>query len=289
MKNVVCFGEILWDVFPEEQKLGGAPFNVAAHLAQLGLRSHIITRVGKDELGNDIIKAVIQKDVFLEIQVDTFLPTGIVNVLLDEKGIPTYKIQDPAAWDNISFVDHYRSLVRSAEALVFGSLACRSKTNFLTLKKLAAESTLRICDLNIRLDYYSEDLIKEILEMTDILKINEDEAKLLREMFSIDRENFYQELTRRFNLKAIIKTLGDKGAEAFAKGQLESTMGYAIEVKDTVGSGDAFLAAFISHYLEDKPIAQCLNEGCKLGAYVATQSGAIPEIDQILLNSLVPH
>ena len=277
---VTCFGEILWDLYPEGKQLGGAPFNVAAHLHKLGTRSQIISRVGQDALGEDIIAAAEQQGVQpIFIQKDDTLATGIVKVTLDEGGVPSYDIALPSAWDKILLTEANKQLVRRSFALVYGTLALRSKDSYDTLLELLKLSPLNICDLNIRQDYYSKDLITELLGQTHILKINDEESDLLKTMFDLSSDSFYPDLTTKFPLSVIIKTMGKDGAEVWKDGKIYRGQSIKKSVKDTVGSGDAFLAAFIHNYLSDMSLLDCVNEACKLGAYVATRSGAIPDYD----------
>ncbi len=275
---IVCFGEVLWDVYPEGKRLGGAPFNVAAHMTQLGTPAYIISKIGNDDLGKEIIEVIRESDVSPEyIAMDYTRDTGVVNVVLDETAKPTYEIARSSAWDYIYTDTKNKDLVAHAQALVFGSLVCRSKRSKKSLFELIELSSLNICDLNIRLSFYNKKLVEELLEKTQILKINDEEAELLIKMFRIEPRSFYPELTRRFSLDVIIQTLGADGAEAYAQGELHKAAGIPVEVVDTVGSGDAFLAAFIHNYLKNESIEDCLKRACKLGAYVATQSGAIPK------------
>ncbi len=276
-KHVVSFGEVLWDIYPEDKKLGGAPFNVAAHLTKLGTQGYIITKVGSDALGKEILKAIEEQNIQTNFsQIDYTFNTGEVLVSLDHQGNPTYDIKRPVAWDYIHTNLENLSLVERCDALIFGSLACRSERNLKTLKDLTEISQLNICDLNIRQDYYSKELIERLLAYSDILKVNEQEAQLLMTLFNINTEDFYLRLTTDFDIKLIIKTLGARGSEAFHQDQFYKTDGIGVEVIDTVGSGDAFLAAFVHHYLQENNINNCLAEGSRLGAFVATRPGAIP-------------
>lgn len=276
--KIVCFGEVLWDVYPNKKKLGGAPFNVAAHLQQLGTTAHIISKIGTDNLGNEIKKAIQAQNISInQLQLAKNSPTGTVKVNLDVNGIPQYKISQPVAWDFIQADLTNQNLVKDADALVYGTLACRSAQNFETLMGLAKLSKLNICDLNIRQNFYSKTLIESLLKVTHILKINCEEERLLIEMFKFKAANLYEQIESNFNLKIIIKTKGEKGADAYQNGEIFIADGVKVKVVDTVGSGDAFLAAFIHNHIKGKHIQYCLNEGAKLGAFVATKLGAIPK------------
>lgn len=276
--KVTCFGEILWDIYPEGKQLGGAPFNVAAHLNQLGTTSHIISKIGSDELGEEILNRVKFKKIQTNfIQKDEDEKTGVVTVSLDSKGIPSYDIKQPSAWDNIMLDASNQELVSTGNALVYGSLASRSKESRKTLMKLLELSPLNICDLNIRLAYYSPELITDLLHNTDILKINDDEAALLVTLLDLPEAKLYEHLEQTYSIRVIIKTLGKDGAEVYSRGVITRGTAIEITVVDTVGSGDAFLAAFIHHYLKNDSMQVCIDAACRLGAYVATQAGAIPK------------
>ncbi len=275
---IVCFGEVLWDVYADGKKPGGAPFNVAAHAKKLGLQAHMISKVGNDPYGKEIREAMYAQGISSEYtNSDYTFETGVVNVLLDEEGKPSYDIKMPVAWDYIHFDDNNKTLVTSSKAFVYGSLVCRTSQSRQSLFELAKLSKLNICDLNIRQSFFDKELIRSLLEITHILKINDEEAQLLRELFEIEEADFYEKLSEQFSLDMIIQTLGAEGAEAFHKGQLYATPGVKTNVVDTVGSGDSFLAAFIHNYLQGENISLCLEKGCVLGAYVASKQGAIPE------------
>jgi fructokinase len=277
-KKIVCFGEVLWDVYPNVKKLGGAPFNVAAHLQQLGTTSYIVSRIGKDNNGAEIKQAAIAQHIDLtHLQEDVEFPTGVVNVSLDSNGKPTYKIEPSAAWDFIAHQTDNTRLVHNADALVYGSLACRSEVSKKSLFTLAAQSSYNICDLNIRLDYYSPSLIEELLSITDLLKINDEEAALLCKIYDQSEKHLYELLHDKFKIKTIVQTKGPEGAEASENHILTKVDAKPITVVDTVGAGDAFFAAFLHKYLNDSDLSTSLNAGCTLGAYVATQSGATPQ------------
>ena len=274
---IVCFGEVLWDVYPDGKKLGGAPFNVSAHANKLGLKAHMISRVGKDPLGEEILRAMEVQGISTNYtQVDDRIETGVVDVLLDEFGKPSYTIKAPVAWDDIQANNENKALMVQSEAFVYGSLVCRTIKSKSSLFELAKLAKLNICDLNIRQSFFDKALIVDLLEITHILKINDEEAELLMDLFEINKTDFYEKLSEQFSLDIIIQTLGAKGAEAFSKGQLYQAPGIKTNVVDTVGSGDSFLAAFIQQYLNGEHISSCLEKGCELGAYVASQKGAIP-------------
>ena len=275
--KLVCFGEVLLDNYPDGKKLGGAPLNVAAHLSQLGDEVNLISRIGVDADGASILTEIIKYGISNDsIQQDSRLPTGLVHVNLDENGIPTYKIDMPSSWDNIACSSRDIENVSQADALVFGSLACRNGKSKSSLLKLAEHSNLNICDLNIRQDFYNKTLIKTLLELSHVLKINTEEAELIQEMFGLEKKEFHQALSNKFGISVIIETKGKDGAIVFSGGRVAKATGIKVDAIDTVGSGDAFLATFLHHFLNNVSLDKCLDRACRMGAFVATKSGAIP-------------
>lgn len=285
--RVLCFGEVLWDVYPDGKKLGGAPFNVAAHLHQLGYTTSILSRIGDDELGREIRNAV--KDVGVDdrlIQVDEELDTGTVAVELDESGKPTYEIVQPVAWDAIEVPE---TSIKGFDAMVFGTLASRMKTSRETLKTLIQYDLIKVCDLNLRGDFFQTSLIDNLLSHTKVLKMNDEEQDVISKIYGVDKELVFNYLlTEYHDLELIIMTRGAHGAMAIDQHNAYDHPGYKISVVDTVGSGDSFLAGFLSRYLRGETVEIALDFACRMGAFVATQKGAIPRyesIPQLQLNS----
>ncbi len=277
MSKVVCFGEVLFDVFPDGKRIGGAPFNVAAHLKQLDNDSSLISRIGEDSNGSEVLTALLGHRLSPDtVQMDSKFPTGLVQVQVDDDGIPTYEIEEPSSWDKIIARPEDIKLVSEADALVFGSLACRGTKSKNALLKLADHSNLNICDLNIRQKFYNAKLISKLLELTHVLKINTEEGQLLGELFDFPKENIHQAISEKFGISVIIETKGKNGAMAYSGGKTVHALGHPVEVVDTVGSGDAFLAAFIHYFLKNHTLDHCLMKGCKRGAFVASQRGAVP-------------
>ncbi len=276
-RNIICYGEMLWDCYPDTKKPGGAPLNVAAHLAMHGNQTSIITKVGKDKLGTELLAFAKAINVDCNyVQETKDLETGQVLVTLTDKGIPHYEILAPVAWDNIENEEQLNSAVANSAAFVYGSLAARNPISKKTLLNLLKLSNLNICDLNIRQSYFSRDLLHELLSRTHILKINEEEAVLLSKLFNLKYEKLMEKIADKFGLDMVILTLGSKGAEVLEQGIVYKTGTYKIVPVDTVGSGDAFLAAFIHSLLAGEKIESALDHAMLMGAYVATQQGAIP-------------
>jgi fructokinase len=290
---ICCFGEVLWDMLPSGKLPGGAPMNVATHLQNLGIPAKMISRVGKDELGAEIKAFLESKNCTTEwIQEDETLNTGWVKVQLSEKNEATYTIVHPVAWDFIQTNDTVQQLVNQASALVFGTLASRDDTSYQTLlsilKNLPQETqVLKVFDINLRPPHYSQSLIEEFLQYADIVKLNEDELKIVAKWYDIagDEEKQLREISQKFNIKTLIVTKGGDGAillrlENDGKKHFYQQAGYKVVVADTIGSGDSFLAGFLKNILNGKSSEYALNFACAIGAVVASHSGANPAITE---------
>lgn len=287
MRQVVCFGEILWDNFPSGKMAGGAPMNVALHLHKQGIDSRLISSVGKDQNGKDLIAFLAKNGLSTEfIQQHSTLPTGIVEVELDENKQATYTIVKPVAWDEIVYQENLTTLSSTADALVFGSLACRSEISYHTLLKLTETSKISIFDMNLRPPHFEMSLLKNLINKSSVLKVNEHELEYLTTHLSIETADIESQLRKLSNItqtSTICVTLGDKGACIFHGGEFYSHPGFSIKVADTVGAGDSFLAAFIYGYLQNAPMQQTLSRACAAGALVASRHGANPHytLDEI--------
>lgn len=290
---ICCFGEVLWDMLPSGKLPGGAPMNVATHLQNLGIPAKMISRVGKDELGAEIKVFLESKNCTTEwIQEDETLNTGWVKVQLSEKNEATYTIVHPVAWDFIQTNDTVQQLVNQASALVFGTLASRDDTSYQTLlsilKNLPQETqVLKVFDINLRPPHYSQSLIEEFLQYADIVKLNEDELKIVAKWYDIagDEEKQLREISQKFDIKTLIVTKGGDGAillrlENDGKKHFYQQAGYKVVVADTIGSGDSFLAGFLKNILNGKSSEYALNFACAIGAVVASHSGANPAITE---------
>jgi fructokinase len=274
---IVCFGEVLWDVFPKEQKPGGAPLNVAVHLTNFGYEPTLVSRVGTDEDGENLVRFISNKGVnYRHIQYDNKHPTGVVNVHLDDSGNAKYDIVFPSAWDYTEYPEN----IEPGYNLIFGSLGSRNETARQTLLKLIENAKLSIFDVNFRAPHYTKELIELLLLKANIIKLNEEEIEIIGSWYGkkgATQEaqcSFFQE---KFDLDLVILTLGSKGAAIFDQGKFITHPGYKVQVKDTVGSGDSFLASYIAHHFKGVSIEESLDMACATGAYVATQIGAVPE------------
>lgn len=288
--TLVCFGEVLWDVLPAMKIAGGAPMNVAFHANQLGLRARMISRVGRDALGDELLAFLNAKGVSTHlVQSDDMHPTGTVNVTLNEKGAPRYSIAQPVAWDFIQSDPAITDAVTGADAFVFGSLACRSEQTRNTLFELLDVARLRVLDVNLRAPFYSERLLGNLLDRADMVKMNDEELPILAGYGGVSgtETGMMEFLRKRYRLDTLIVTRGAAGAIVLDKNGFWEHGGFRIQVEDTIGSGDAFLAAFLSTFLHGGPTADCLRLACAVGALVATKKGGTPDISTAEIDELL--
>ena len=289
---VICFGEVLWDIFPDKKIAGGAPMNVACHLHNLGLQTLIVSSVGKDAEGRELLEFLHTKGIntdFTEINAEH--PTGTVIVQLDDNGVPAYEIANPAAWDFITFETEDLKLFKEAQAVIYGSLAARSEVSGKALMQLLSVSNLKVFDLNLRKPFYSKQLIEELLHQADLIKLSDGE---LLEILSWDSRSDrgdirlkLETIRSKFSLQGILYTRGKDGAIFLDDRHCYSHGSFPVQVVDTVGSGDAFLSAFIKNFLQEEAPAVCLKNACAMGALVATRQGGTPTIDQKALNNFI--
>lgn len=276
---IVCFGEMLWDVLPTGKVAGGAPMNVAIHLHHLGAPTYFISRIGADPLGEEL-KSWLKNTGLPDagVQTDPTLPTGQVNVNLDANGNATYDIVQPAAWDHIAVSPDARNIVREADYFVFGSLVARQSHSANTLRRFLEYANTRVFDVNLRAPFYKREQIISLMLSADIVKMNADELALVSEWLGPwdTQEEAIEGLADTFEWEACCVTLGDKGAILFQDGEFYRHPGFKVEVKDTVGSGDAFLAAWLQQRLAGTAPAEALRTACAMGALVAGHSGATP-------------
>jgi len=288
--EVVCFGEILWDLLPTGAMPGGAPMNVAYHLKKLGFNPALITRVGLDDWGQKLITMMENHDLTTEFfQLDYELSTGKVNAIIDSNNEVSYEIQKPVAWDTVQFDKSIEALVSKAQCLVFGTLASRSTVTRSTLFKLLEAASYRVLDINLRPPFFNKELVDAFLRKVDLLKLNSSELELLTGWYSNfqsinDRIKAIQDL---FKIKSIVVTKGNEGALFLHEGEIYTQAGYQINVTDTVGSGDAFLAGLLSRILNKSSPHEALEFANAMGAFVATQRGACPEYNSEHVHCLI--
>lgn len=287
--TIICFGEVLWDVFPEGSKIGGAPLNVAYHLNKLGLNSLIISRVGEDDNGQKLLNQIDSWGISTaNCQVDKRHPTSRVLAKVAADGDTTYEILAPVAWDFIAWNPEVAELVLGADALVFGSLAARMPTTRETLLRLIKTAKYKVFDVNLRAPHYSKEGIFELLAHVDLLKINHEELEILVHWLDPQvREERRQIdlLFQKFPVSEILVSKGAEGATHYTEGSTLDCPAYSIEVINTVGSGDAFLAGFLSQKwgARGSKVEDQLQKAALMGAFVATKDRACPDYDEQML------
>ena len=284
-KTVISFGEILWDILPDQTLLGGAPFNLAFRVNSLGDKGLIVSRLGRDELGRRAFDQVVAMGLDTSyLQTDQNHPTGTVRVTFDTDNNPDFVIIPDVAYDYIEVTRSLLEAVSAADYFCFGTLSQRSAPARQSLEELldAAENSVKLLDINLRKDCYTVDTVRWSLERCDILKINADEARELSLMLSggfdtIDR--FSEEAVERYSLRCCVLTLAEKGAFACSRENEKVYIpGYRIELADSVGAGDAFTAGFVHCLLKDLSLSEAVEFGNILGALVSTKKGATASV-----------
>ena len=281
MTKIVCFGEVLWDIYPDRIEIGGAPFNVYYRLHSLGNNVKIISSIGDDDLGLKALDFLKKNNLNSEfISIDKEHKTGQVKIQL-ESGEPSYDIVDNVAWDFIPIKKEYTS--EKLDYLIFGSLAVRNDKSFETLKEIIRKSKFNILDLNIRQEYYKKDKLHYLLNSSDFLKINMDELFVLRDLFNIkyhETEDIAQKIFSKFNLKYICLTNGSVNSSVFDGNKFIYVESLKVESIDNVGAGDNFLASFIDEYfIKKNSLKSSLKIASIYGAITTTKKGAIPAIN----------
>lgn len=282
-KIVVGMGEALWDVLPEGKKIGGAPANFAYHVSQFGLPSCVVSAVGDDALGKEIIDNLRSKG--LNLLIDTVpYPTGTVQVEIDQAGIPQYDIKENVAWDNIPYTEKLAELATKTRAVCFGSLAQRNIVSRETINKFLdaipkANNPLVVFDVNLRQGFYNKDILCNSMEHCNILKINDEELVTVSRMFGypgIDLQDKCWILLGKYNLKMLILTCGINGSYVFTPGKVSFQPTPKVDVADTVGAGDSFTGAFIASILKGKSVEEAHRIAVQTSAFVCTKKGAMP-------------
>ena len=290
---VVGMGEALWDVLPEGKKLGGAPANFAYHISQFGLESRVVSAVGDDKLGIEILDNFREKKLNGMIEVVPY-PTGTVQVELDAEGVPCYDIKEGVAWDNIPFTPALEGLARQTRAVCFGSLAQRSVVSRETINRFLdvmpeGDGQCKIFDINLRQGFYTKEILCNSMRKCNILKINDEELVTVSRMFGypgIDLQDKCWILLAKYNLKMLILTCGVNGSYVFTPGEVSFVETPKVEVADTVGAGDSFTATFVPAILNGKPVGEAHKLAAEVSAYVCTQNGAMPVLPDYLKDKL---
>lgn len=286
--KVVALGEILWDIFPDKKCLGGAPLNFVYHCQNLGLDATIVSAIGRDVLGEEILQNADRLGINTDHIQKTIHPTGTVQVEVDASGQPTYQIVENVAWDNISFDPKMAALAKSTDVFCFGSLASRcekTKSSLLSfIEKLPKEASV-IFDINLRQNYYSKKLLFELLSACNVLKINDEELLILQGLLEVETSTteslLLETLLQKFDLKLIVLTKGSKGSLLFSENEMHEFSTSPVTIEDTVGAGDSFTAVVCFGLLNNWSLEKINTSASRLAAFVCSRSGATPKIKDI--------
>ncbi len=281
---VVGIGELLWDMLPNGKRAGGAPINFVYNATQLGADGYAISAVGKDDLGDEIIRELEKSHIHYVLQRNEY-PTSIVEVALDN-GIPTYTIVEGVAWDYLEATPKEIDVVKKANAVCFGTLALRSdktKKAVLTLLQNVPSTAYKLFDVNLRSDYFSKKLIDELLQEANVFKINDEEMVKVQKLFDLNLsdEKVCHWFIQQYNLSYLIFTAGEKYSIVYAAdGETSYLETPKVKVADTVGAGDSFSAGFIMGLLMGKTMREAHKQAVATAAFVCTKSGAWPKYEK---------
>jgi len=285
MQNVIVgIGEILWDILPSGKILGGAPANFAYHVQELGESSAVVSCVGNDELGQEIISSLENMDISTEfLYVDKKHSTGASYVKINKEGNPSYIIKEGVAWDYIPTSTLLCELASKSAAVCFGTVAQRSELSRMTIHKfleLMGKETIRVFDINLRQNFYSEKIIKTSLSLANVLKLNLNELSVLKKILGLngDEQKILNELSRKYSLNLVALTKGSAGSILFKEGNISKHGGYRIDVEDTVGAGDAFVAALVTGLLRGYKLDDLHKKANRVASYICSKYGATPSL-----------
>ena len=279
---IVGLGEVLWDMLPDGKKIGGAPANFAYHMSQCDFPTYLVSAVGNDELGEQI------RDTLSEAGLNVLLPvveqpTGTVDVELDSEGIPQYTIRENVAWDNIPFTPEVEALAKRTATVCFGTLAQRGEQSRKTIEAYLAampEEGVKVCDMNLRGNYYSKEVIESSMRVSDVVKVNKEELVEICRVLGVeftDQHLVVRDFLEQYKLEMFIVTCGTEGSFVYCEDQSATCLPTpAVEVVDTVGAGDAFTAIFVAGMLGGLEVRWAHMLAVEAAAYVCTQAGAMP-------------
>ena len=291
MSRVVSFGEILWDKLPSGKVPGGAPLNFAYRLKSFQNSLSIISKVGDDLLGKGLTEFLNKNGLDTEhIQISKIYKTGEVNVSIDKNGIADYDILNPVAWDDISLNLKNIELTKNSSVFVFGSLICRNMTSRRTLKELLKIAPFKLFDINLRSPYYNMNLIEELMLSSDFIKFNYEEIEEISTIYINKKatlENMIETISEKTKTKNICVTMGEKGACYYTNNSFYYQDGFKINVLDTVGAGDSFLATLVEGILNKTKPQEILKKACAVAALVASKKGATPLVSLTEINYLI--
>jgi fructokinase len=280
---IVGLGELLWDLLPTGKQLGGAPANFAYITSLLGDEGIPISRLGRDALGEEAMLRLRELGLPTAfIQEDPDYLTGTVQVDVDATGQPRFEISESVAWDFLEWTPQWQRLAQQADAVCFGSLAQRSEQSRSTIRKFVLASqpnSVRIFDVNLRQNFYTAHIIAESMKLATVVKVNHEELPKIMHLFELEHrseEDSARRLLSLHDLKLFCVTRGDNGSLLVSHDQCSEHPGFEVKVADTVGAGDAFTAALVHGFLRGTPLAQINEHANRVGAWVASHSGATP-------------
>ena len=285
-QTFVGLGEVLWDIFPDGPRFGGAPANYACSVAALdeSVDVFMVSGVGSDELGQRALKELDQRRVRTDFVQQRSEQTGFVQVSLDDAGIATYEFAEDTAWDNLAWSDDLAALARRTGVVCFGTLGQRSAISAQTIQQfvsLVPKRALKIFDINLRPPYYSDEIIRQSLEVCNCLKLNDDELPVVADLLGLEgtHRKLLPLIAETYDLRTVVLTLGADGALLYDQGVIVESSGMSVEVADTVGAGDAFTAA-ISIGLQTRQVSRSdiCKYACGIAGYVCSQHGATPSM-----------
>jgi fructokinase len=289
MRKVLAIGEVLWDLLPGGKQLGGAPGNFAYHCRSLGADARLVTRVGDDDLGREILARFEALGLPADfVSVDPDAPTGTVGVELGPGGQPRYTIHEGVAWDRIEADARSLAFAAEADAVCFGSLAQRAATSREAIGRLVAAArpgALRIFDVNLRPPFVDREVIEHSLNLANVLKLNDHELVELGEMFGAAGEprEAVAGLAGRFGLAAVAVTRGDAGSLLYRDGEWSDRPGVPVEVVDSIGAGDSFTAAMAVGLLDGLPLGEINRRANAVAAFVCSRPGGTPALPESII------
>jgi fructokinase len=281
--TVVGLGELLWDLLPAGQQLGGAPANFAYITNLLGDAGIPASRVGRDSLGDEAIQRLAQLGLNAAfVQRDPIHPTGTVKIEIDKGGQPGFDISAPVAWDFLEWTPSWQRLAQEADAVCFGSLAQRSfpsRSMIRSFLQATRTEAIRIFDVNLRQNFYTAQILSESMKLATLVKLNHEELPKVLHLLECENsgeKDLALRLVSSYDLKLVCVTRGNGGSLLISSDECSEHPGFRVKVADTVGAGDAFTAALVHGYLRRASLAQINESANRIGAWVASQSGATP-------------
>lgn len=291
MADIVCFGELLWDMLPSGKVVGGAPFNISNRARSLGLEAVVVTSVGIDLLGDELLEVVESMGNSIDyIQRHPSLPTSTVEISVGDGGEPHYTIVHPVAWDDIKLLPALIELVRHARVFIYSSLGLRDSRSRDVLFELLKYAQLKVCDINLREGHFTKETIMHMMKNADVLRMNEYELSMAARWLGLDIDSFedgVKKIAAHFDYQCVVATLGGEGAMSYRDGLFYTQPVFKVEVKDTVGAGDAFLASYITKTLQGASEENALRFACAVGALTASKNGGTPNITADEINMIL--